>query len=122
MKKFFIYTAVTMLATCNAEAKFNPPANYITNSQKIAMYQMNMYDADHDGRLSPEEFGNKSQVAKTKETERQIRQAKKAGLYQEPAEQFKTIDTNNDGYITLPEMDNYISKQTKATKGRVKYY
>lgn len=122
MKKFFLYTAVTMLATCNAEAKFNPPANYITNSQKIAMYQMNMYDADQDGKLSPEEFGNKSQVANTRETKRQIRQAKKAGIYQAPDEQFKTIDTNNDGFITLPELNNYISEQTKATKGRVKYY
>lgn len=122
MKKLWLCGTAAILATCNAQAKFNPPANYITNSQKVAMYQMNMYDADHDGKLSPDEFANKSQVAETRETRRQIRQAQKAGIYQVPDEQFKTIDANEDGYITLPELNNYISEQTKKTKGKVKYY
>ena len=122
MKKLFLYATVAMLAVCDAEAKYNPPANYITNSQKIAMYQMNMYDADNDGKLTPEEFKNKSQVANTRETRRQVRRAKKEGIYQEPDEQFKTIDTNSDGYITLPELNKYISEQTTKTKGKVRYY
>ena len=86
------------------------------------MYQLNMYDTDQDGRLSPEEFAGKTQVAETRETRRQIRRAKKEGVYQEPDEQFKTIDVNEDGYITLKELEKYISKQTKDTKGKIKYY
>ncbi|MBR1648475.1 MAG: EF-hand domain-containing protein [Alphaproteobacteria bacterium] len=122
MRKFWLIVAVCVLFSGAVAAKYNPPHNYITNSQKTAMYQMNMYDADHDGRLSQEEFENKTSVADTRETRRQIRNAKKAGIYQEPDEQFKSIDSNNDGYITLPEMDKYISEQTQKTKGKVKYY
>ncbi len=122
MKKLWLCGTVAILATCNAEAKFNPPSDYITNSQRAAMYQMNLYDADHDGRLSVEEFNNKTQAPQSRDTRRQIRKAKKSGIYQAPDEQFKTIDTNGDEYITLPELDNYISEQIKKTNGRVRYY
>lgn len=125
-KRAFLPTAVLALTAMvyggNAGAKYNPPANYITNSQKTAMYQLNMYDMDNDGRLSREEFGAKNQVKETRETRRQIRKAKKEGVYQTPDEQFDTIDTNHDDYITLPELEKYISEQTKKTKGKVKYY
>lgn len=124
MKKIVLpFVAVIIMASgVEVLAKYNPPANYITNSQKTAMYQMNMYDADQDGRLSLEEFSGKAKVAETRETRRQKRQAKKEGVYQEPDEQFKTIDANGDGYITMKEMETYISKQTQKTKGKVKYY
>lgn len=123
VKKYILAAAIIGLTLCrNASAKYNPPANYITNSQKTAMYQLNMYDSDNDGRLSREEFGAKSQVKETRETKRQIRRAKKEGVYQAPNEQFDTIDTNHDDYITLPELEKYISEQTKKTNGKVKYY
>ena len=122
MKKTLLLLSGTLLICANASAKYNPPANYISNSQKVAMYQLNMYDTDEDGKLSPEEFANKSQVQETRETRRQIRRAKKEGVYQEPDEQFKTIDTNQDGYITLKELETYIHKQTEDTKGKIKYY
>lgn len=122
-KKICIPAVILAMAICGqADAKYNPPANYITNSQKTAMYQLNMYDADNDGRLSREEFGAKSNVKETRETRRQIRKAKKEGVYQAPDQQFDTIDTNHDDYITLPELEKYISEQTKKTKGKVKYY
>ena len=105
-----------------AVAKYNPPADRVTGSQRISMHQMNMYDKDGDGRLSPEEFGAKANVEETREMRRQRRKAKKEGIYQEPKEQFKTIDTNGDGYVSLKEMENYVSAQTKKTKGKVKYY
>lgn len=124
MKKYVYGTAMLLvfLTAHNAGAKFNPPSGYITNSQKTAMYQLNMYDSDHDGRLSREEFGEKSNVKETRETRRQIRQARKEGIYQEPNSQFDAIDTNKDDYITLPELEDYITQQTKATKGKVTYY
>lgn len=125
MAKYAYLTAAVIMgmAICgNVSAKYNPPANYITNSQKTAMYQLNMYDTDQDGRLSREEFGAKSNVKETRETRRQIRKAKKEGVYQDPDDQFATIDTNKDDYITLPELEKYISEQTKKTKGKVKYY
>ena len=122
MKKFLMGVAISAVAICNAEAKFNPPTNYISNSQKIAMYQINALDADHDGRLSAEEFGNKAKMPESRDTRRQIRKAKKAGTYQAPDEQFKTIDTDGDGYITLPELNKYISEQSKTTNGRIRYY
>lgn len=125
-KRAYLPAAVLALTAMayggDAGAKYNPPANYITNSQKTAMYQLNMYDADNDGRLSREEFGAKSRVQETRETRRQIRKAKKEGVYQAPDEQFDTIDANHDDYITLPELEKYISEQTKKTKGKVKYY
>lgn len=122
-KKTCIPAVILAMAICGqADAKYNPPTNYITNSQKTAMYQLNMYDADNDGRLSREEFGAKSNVKETRETRRQIRKAKKEGVYQAPEEQFDTIDANHDDYITLPELEKYISEQTKKTKGKVKYY
>ena len=86
------------------------------------MYQINMYDTDQDGRLSPEEFSGKSKASETRETRRQIRRAKKEGIYQKPDDQFKTIDTNEDGYITLKELETYVHKQTKDSKGKIKYY
>lgn len=122
IKNILYIAAFGLLTSQSANAKFNPPANYINSSQKNAMYQLNMYDEDQDGRLSREEFGAKTKYKESRETRRQIRKARKEGIYQEPDEQFDTIDKNKDGYITLRELEEYISEQSKKTNGKVRYY
>ena len=122
MKNLIILTAALVVFSAGAEAKFNPPDNYITGSEKTALLQISKYDTDNDGRLSVEEFEQKKNAKVTRETRKQIRQARRSGTYQEPNEQFQTIDTNQDGFITYQEMEKYISDQTRRTKGRVEYY
>lgn len=122
MKYFVVMTAALFAFSCNTEAKFNPPDNYVTNSQVEAMRQISMYDQDKDGRLDVEEFDKKKGAKVTRDTRRQIRRAKKEGIYQEPSEQFKTIDTDQDGYVTYQELETYIRNQTRKTKGKIEYY
>ena len=122
MKHFLMLTAAMIAFSCNAEAKFNPPDNYVTYSQREALRQIGMYDQDKDGRLSVEEFEQKKNAKVTRETRRQIRRAKKEGSYQPPSEQFKTIDADQDGYITYIEMESYISGQIRKTNGKIEYY
>lgn len=122
MKNFVVLTVALFAFLGNAEAKFNPPENYITISQAEAMKQISMYDQDKDGRLDADEFDKKKGAKLTRNMRQQIRRAKKEGIYQEPSEQFKTIDTDQDGYVTYQELETYIRNQTRKTKGKVEYY
>ena len=123
MKRLFVLTTLTAFAfTHNAGAKFNPPDNYVSYQQREALRQIGMYDKDNDGRLDEEEFMAKTGAKVTRDTRRQIRRAKKDGLYQAPNEQFKTIDADGDGYITFQEMTNYIGGQIRKTNGKIDYY
>lgn len=119
---FVLTTAVTLAFAYNASAKFNPPDNYVTYYQREALRQVGMYDKDKDGRLDEEEFMAKKGAKVTRDTRRQIRRAKKDGMYQAPDAQFKTIDADGDGYITYQEMENYISGQARKTNGKINYY
>ena len=86
------------------------------------MRQIGMYDKNNDGRLDEEEFMAKKGARVSRDTRRQIRRAKKEGLYQAPDQQFRSIDTDGDGYITYQEMENYISGQIRKTNGKIEYY
>ena len=123
MKRLFVLMTLTAFAvTYDAGAKFNPPDNYVPYQQREALRQIGMYDKDKDGRLDEEEFMAKIGVKTTRNTRRQIRRAKKEGSYQAPSQQFKTIDADGDGYITFPEMENYIGGQIRNSNGKIDYY
>ncbi|MBP5398936.1 MAG: EF-hand domain-containing protein [Alphaproteobacteria bacterium] len=122
MKHLVMLTAALFAFSCEAEARFNPPDNYVGYQQREALRQIGMYDKDNDGRLDEEEFMAKTGAKVTRETRRQIRRAKKDGVYQAPNEQFKVIDADGDGYLTYQEMEKYISEQIRKSNGKIDYY
>ncbi len=117
-----LMTLTAVVFAYDVNAKFNPPDNYVPYQQREALRQIGMYDQDNDGRLDEQEFMAKTGVKTTRNTRRQIRRAKKEGIYQAPSEQFKTIDADGDGYITFQEMEKYIGNQIKKTNGKIDYY
>ncbi len=106
-----------------AEAKYNPPKDVpqVSYAQKIAVSEMNRLDKDGDGKLSPEEFGAKTRTY-TRTEERNVRRARKKGLYQTPEQQFEAADADGDGFLTFGELSDYIEKYQKQDKGRARYY
>lgn len=95
-----------------AEAKYNFPegANVKSRSEEIATYQMKELDADGDGTLSREEFEKRFETL-SREDRRNIRRAKKEGTYMTPEEQFKAMDTNKDGVVSMSERAAFIKQQ-----------
>ena len=122
MKKFCVICSALLIAYSVAEAKPRMADNYVSQYMQNAIYQIAQYDKDDDGRLSPEEFGAKDTRKLTRDDRRQIRKAKKEGIYQNSTDQFATIDENADGFLTVKELEKYIKNQSERTKGKVRYY
>ncbi len=122
MKKFYVVCLALLMAYSVAEAKPRMADNYVSQYMQTAIYQIAQYDKDDDGRLSPEEFGAKDTRKLTRDDRRQIRKAKKEGIYQNSTDQFTTIDENADGFLTVKELEKYIKNQSERTKGKVRYY
>ncbi|MBQ8785248.1 MAG: hypothetical protein IJZ59_04305 [Alphaproteobacteria bacterium] len=122
MKKFYVVCSALLIAYSVAEAKPRMADNYVSQYMQTAIYQIAQYDKDDDGRLSPEEFGAKDTRKLTRDDRRQIRKAKKEGIYQNSTDQFATIDENADGFLTVKELEKYIKNQSERTKGKVRYY
>ncbi len=122
MKKFYVVCSALLIAYSVAEAKPRMADNYVSQYMQTAIYQIAQYDKDDDGRLSPEEFGAKDTRKLTRDDRRQIRKAKKEGIYQNSTDQFTTIDENADGFLTVKELEKYIKNQSERTKGKVRYY
>ncbi len=101
-----------MIWAVSAEAKYNFPekANVKSRSEEIAAYQMKELDEDADGVLTEEEFMKRFDML-SREDRRNIRRAKKDGVYLSPAEQFKAMDTNKDGKVSAAERAVYIKQQ-----------
>ena len=122
MKKFYVVCLALLMAYSVAEAKPRMADNYVSQYMQTTIYQIAQYDKDDDGRLSPEEFGAKDTRKLTRDDRRQIRKAKKEGIYQNSTDQFTTIDENADGFLTVKELEKYIKNQSERTKGKVRYY
>lgn len=121
-KTALILGLLTMLSTSVANAAYNKvPKGAMTYPQRVAMVQMNRLDKDGDLKLSPEEFGGKTEYYGVEE-KREIRRAQKKGTYVEPSEQFKLIDTNEDDFISLDELIVYVTQQENANRGKGRYY
>ncbi|MBO5442333.1 MAG: EF-hand domain-containing protein [Alphaproteobacteria bacterium] len=99
------------LAVTAAEAKYNPPAEgkVRSRSQEIAAYQMREFDEDGDGVLTVEEYEKRFDKL-TREDRRNLRRANKEGNYMSPEEQFKAMDTDEDGKVSEEERAVFIRK------------
>lgn len=118
MKYFILAAAAASLLSFSACAKYNPPEGSLMRFQKVAVYEMERLDKDGDGKLSKEEFLAKGKDPSRTER-RNIRRAKKEGTYMSPEAQFKAMDKNKDGYITL---DEFLSFSKENFKGKEEYY
>ena len=122
MKKFFVICSALLMVYSVANAKPKMPDNYVSQHMQTAIYQIAQYDKDDDGRLSAEEFGAKDARKLTRDERRQIRKAKKEGIYQNTTDQFTTIDENSDGFLSVKELEKFIKNQSEKTNGKVRYY
>lgn len=122
MKKFFVICSALLMVYSVADAKPRKPDNYVSGYMQTAIYQIAQYDKDDDGRLSAEEFGAKDARKLTRDERRQIRKAKKEGIYQNTTDQFTTIDENSDGFLSVKELEKFIKNQSERTNGKVRYY
>lgn len=122
MKKFFVICSALLMVYSVANAKPRKPDNYVSGYMQTAIYQIAQYDKDDDGRLSAEEFGAKDARKLTRDERRQIRKAKKEGIYQNSTDQFTTIDENSDGFLSVKELEKFIKNQSERTNGKVRYY
>lgn len=122
MKKFFVICSALLMVYSVANAKPRKPDNYVSGYMQTAIYQIAQYDKDDDGRLSAEEFGAKDARKLTRDERRQIRKAKKEGIYQNSTDQFTTIDENSDGFLSVKELEKFIKNQSEKTNGKVRYY
>lgn len=122
MKKFFVICSALLMVYSVANAKPKMPDNYVSQHMQTAIYQIAQYDKDDDGRLSAEEFGAKDSRKLTRDERRQIRKAKKEGIYQNSTDQFTTIDENSDGFLSVKELEKFIKNQSEKTNGKVRYY
>lgn len=119
---YSIFLSVLALP-CVVNAKYNPPKDVpqVSRAQKIAISEFNRLDKDGDGKLSPEEFGAKIRNY-TRTEEKNIRRARKKGIYQSPEAQFAAADKDEDGFLSFNELTAYIEEYQKLDKGRARYY
>ncbi len=115
MKKF-LALFVLLAAVGTAEAKYNAPEGIVSRSDKIANWQMNELDGDGDGKLSPDEFKRKT-ANYGRDERRNVRRAKKEGIYMSPEQQFKAADTDEDGFLSDAELADFIRKQRDEHEG-----
>ena len=92
MKKVFALFVLLGMAGI-AEAKYNAPEGIVSRSDKIANWQLGELDADGDGKLSLDEFKRKTENY-GRDERRNVRRAKKEGIYMSPEQQFKAADTD----------------------------
>lgn len=115
MKKFlFLFVLLGTIGI--AEAKYNAPAGIESRSEKIANWQLGELDADRDGKLSPDEFNRKVDNYGRNER-RNVRRAKKEGIYMSVQQQFKKADTDKDGFLSDAELANFIRMQRDKHEG-----
>jgi hypothetical protein len=123
MKKIILMFAVfTALFAMNTEAKYNPPPEYVPHWKRKAYNEFIRLDKDQDGKLSIEEFSAKHNKKMTREEQKIIRSAKKKGTYQTPEQQFQTMDTKDQGFITLDQFLPFVEKMEKDDRGKGRYY
>lgn len=124
MHKISLAVALFALtAAFAANAKYNPPKDvpYVSAAQRAAVAEVNNLDKDNDGRLSKEEFLSKNK-SYTRYAEKNIRRAKKVGIYKNPEQQFAAADKDNDGYVTFKELSDYVAEYQKQDNKRARYY
>lgn len=111
MKIFSLLVLCLGIVSGIAEAKYNAPAEgkVRSRSQEIASYQMREFDEDGDGVLTSEEYEKRFDKL-TREDRRNLRRAQKEGSYMSPEEQFKAMDTDEDGKVSEEERSNFIRK------------
>lgn len=115
MKKFFALIIGLTIAGI-AEAKYNAPAGVVSRSDKIANWQMGELDTNGDGKLSLDEFKRKTDNY-GRDERRNVRRAKKEGIYMSPEQQFKAADSDKDGFLSDAELAEFIRKQRDAHEG-----
>lgn len=99
-----------------ALAKYTAPEGIVSRSDKIANWQVNELDADKDGKLTVDEYKQKTENY-SREERRNVRKAKKEGKYMTPEEQFKAMDKDKDGKVSNEEMAEFVKKQREETQG-----
>ena len=100
----FVLAASTM-----AQAKYKVPDDVKSVGTKKSNYVFYNQDADKDGKLTLEEFKNQ---VETRDVKQRNRYLKKKGLYLSPEEQFKAMDTDNDGKITPEDLAKFYDEQS----------
>ena len=115
MKKVFALFVLLGMAGI-AEAKYNAPEGIVSRSDKIANWQLGELDADGDVKVSLDEFKLKSENY-GRDERRNVRRAKKEGIYMSPEQQFKAADTDEDGFLSDSELAEFIRKQRDAHEG-----
>ena len=122
-KTAYALLLAALTAPFGVHAKYNPPKDVpqVSYAQKIAIGEINRLDKDRDGRLSPEEFGAKVGTY-TRTEEKNVRRARKKGIYQTPDQQFEAADKDGDGFLTFQELSDYVEEYQKLDKGRARYY
>lgn len=115
MKKIILVLAVLSFPFL-AVAKYNAPKGIVSRSDKIANWQVETLDKDGDGKLSIDEFKKKTENY-GRDERRNVRRAQKEGIYMTPEQQFKAMDTDEDGLVSDEEMAEYVRKQRDSTDG-----
>ena len=108
MKKFLALFVLLLGMAGIAEAKYNAPEGIVSRSDKIANWQL--------GKLSLDEFKRKTENY-GRDERRNVRRAKKEGIYMSPEQQFKAADTDEDGFLSDSELAEFIRKQRDAHEG-----
>lgn len=122
MKKTAFLSALSvLLVSTSVVAKFNPPEGYVPYSRRQAMTQIGRLDVDKDGRLTKEEFVEKAKHYGSIDKQN-VHRAKKRGYYKTPEEQFKGADKDNNGFVDMQELSQYIEDQSKLDRGKARYY
>ena len=100
-------TATLILAT-TANARYKYPDDVPSPYERQAIRLIEVRDKNRDSKLSPEEY---STFSSTRYEQNEIKRSKEKGTYIEPSNEFKLIDADEDGYLSLEEIAEYYRKQ-----------
>jgi len=105
--KFFVYIFLLCMSLQTVVcAKYVYPEGSSTTTERKINRRLKNYDTDKNDEFSLEEYKN-FRTVRTRDDRRIERRAKKKGTYVSPDEEFKKMDTNEDGKVTKGEMMEY---------------
>ncbi len=109
MRKYLCLMAVVLFSLSSANAR--PLERQTTNSPalRLAETDLSFCDKDRDGYLTLDEYkmrGNR-RMSRSDRTNEKV--AKRKKYYKSPEVRFKEMDSDNDGKISLRDMEAYYS-------------